>query len=351
MRSLFIATIIALALLACAEGVLRGYFALTERQTTGNKLPSAALRQDYLHDDPVLGYALNPGRYRQGITINSLGLRGPELSTIPMSGTTRIVCIGDSTTFGLGGAGCTYPAQMQAILDAQAPGKFESINAGVEGYSTLHVTRMIAKKITTLSPDIILLYVGWNDIYVPLHIAGKRPPAETPLQRLYLARLARRLALLDLPRWLAHFRTGGPDSAHSFSPGLAQEYKTRLAGLVAAALATTAKTVLVTLPNVFENGVTPKALAVAHYPYWAYGDPHKLRASILAFNNLIRETGRATQTPVLDLAQAVAALDEGGVPLFFDTLHPTCKGQEVLARLLLENLVRMNLLPKRHPEQ
>lgn len=63
--------------------------------------------------DPVLGWRNQPGRWRFGATqvdgrwipshyeVNRLGFRGPEISSRKPRGTTRIICMGDSGTFGV----------------------------------------------------------------------------------------------------------------------------------------------------------------------------------------------------------------------------------------------------------
>lgn len=85
----------------------------------------------------MLGYALTPGYDYNGIRVNKLGFRGPEITAERSPGSLRIVAMGDSTTFGLYGHDCPYPAQLQQGLDAMLPErKIEVVNAGVEGYSS-----------------------------------------------------------------------------------------------------------------------------------------------------------------------------------------------------------------------
>ena len=79
--------------------------------------------------DPVLGYVMAPGG-----DINTRGMRGAEVADAPAAGTTRLVMIGDSFTFGQGVADAdTQPQQLERAL---GPG-YEVVNMGVSGYNTV----------------------------------------------------------------------------------------------------------------------------------------------------------------------------------------------------------------------
>lgn len=88
--------------------------------------------------DPELGWVSIPGARIAdlygpglGVTINSQGFRGPaELPREVPSGKVRVVCSGDSFTFGFGVAdGDTWPARL-ADLDP----RLETVNMGQPGY-------------------------------------------------------------------------------------------------------------------------------------------------------------------------------------------------------------------------
>ena len=51
--------------------------------------------------DPILGWANLPGFQNNHFRINSEGFRGEEVSKIKPPGVKRIICIGDSGTFGV----------------------------------------------------------------------------------------------------------------------------------------------------------------------------------------------------------------------------------------------------------
>jgi lysophospholipase L1-like esterase len=98
------------------------------------------------------------------VTINSIGLRGPEPETPRIAGHPRVLAIGDSTTFGLGVHDHeTYVAQLQSRLRSLHPGA-EAINAGISGYNLTLETGLLAHLAPTIDPDVVLVGVFWNDL-------------------------------------------------------------------------------------------------------------------------------------------------------------------------------------------
>lgn len=79
----------------------------------------------------------------------------------------RILCIGDSSTYGLGASDInefSYPAQLQKILNEKIHGqKFEVINLGIPGINSSQVLNRFRKNVTEYNPDIVIAMVGIND--------------------------------------------------------------------------------------------------------------------------------------------------------------------------------------------
>ncbi len=97
-----------------------------------------------------------------GITTNSLGLRSPEVT--PKAGRIRVLCIGDSTTFGDDVRDAeSWPWQLQAMLDERAPGRFDVVNAGVPGWSSVQGLWYLEQEGLDLAPDIVIVTFGHND--------------------------------------------------------------------------------------------------------------------------------------------------------------------------------------------
>ncbi|MFO0982934.1 MAG: GDSL-type esterase/lipase family protein [Planctomycetota bacterium] len=78
------------------------------------------------------------------------------------AGIRRIVCLGDSCTFGLRVAnGDTYAAKLARALGAG----YEVWNLGVPGYTSVHGVRQL-DYVATLAPDVVVLAFGFNDSYL-----------------------------------------------------------------------------------------------------------------------------------------------------------------------------------------
>jgi lysophospholipase L1-like esterase len=78
------------------------------------------------------------------------------------AGTFRIVVLGESSVQGLGlQPGQTLPDQLGAALAGRGT-PIEVINAGVAGYNSLQIRRMLPE-LWRLSPDLFVLYAGHND--------------------------------------------------------------------------------------------------------------------------------------------------------------------------------------------
>jgi lysophospholipase L1-like esterase len=95
------------------------------------------------------------------VTINSVGLRGVEVA-IPKAATKRrMLCFGDSITFGYGvGDDETYAFHLGRAL---TPRGIEIVNCGVTGYSSYQALHLLRRVATRLEGDMALFLIGWND--------------------------------------------------------------------------------------------------------------------------------------------------------------------------------------------
>ena len=125
----------------------------------------------WLIDDPIVGQRNRPGFTDPslGIAINALGLRGPEVTVAKPAGTVRVLCLGDSTTFGVWRNDVfeirfdtSYPAELAQLLQARGV-RAEVLNAGVMGYTTAHALRLLLTELRSLAPDVVTVRLGNND--------------------------------------------------------------------------------------------------------------------------------------------------------------------------------------------
>ena len=133
--------------------------------------------------DQDLFYRLRPGTaldYRVGETfpdwwnqdaplihlaINSDGYRGPLVPRPKSLGEFRVICLGDSITFGSDvDEKMTYPAQLQRVLEQKYLGrKISVLNAGVPGYTSRQGLFLFKSKLMEYQPDAVIWGFGFND--------------------------------------------------------------------------------------------------------------------------------------------------------------------------------------------
>ncbi len=124
----------------------------------------------HAHSDAQLGYGLTPGHqgrsYNTRVEINEHGFRQPAFAIERPSRVYRVVCVGDSFTFGMGvQQEDSWPAHLEARL-SPPPGyeRVEVINAGVPGYNLHQYVRQIELKILALAPHLIIMGLVENDL-------------------------------------------------------------------------------------------------------------------------------------------------------------------------------------------
>jgi lysophospholipase L1-like esterase len=160
------------------------------------RLVGADLSYPWIGYHPILGWVNRPGTWATGFLINALGFRGPETSPRKPSGWLRIVCLGDSRTFGLWADGAAfrydndYPAALESLLHERGEhGAVEVINAGVIGYTSAQGLAQLQTQLLLLHPDIITVAFGFNDHSLAWNTALAAREPHNPLARelFYLA--------------------------------------------------------------------------------------------------------------------------------------------------------------------
>ncbi len=90
--------------------------------------------------------------------INSIGLRNREISVKKEDGTYRILCFGDSWTFGLGvNIENSYPMQLEKYLHSQGYSNVEVVNCGKIGEYTTTYKKYMSKAVPLLKPDLVIV--------------------------------------------------------------------------------------------------------------------------------------------------------------------------------------------------
>ncbi len=99
------------------------------------------------------------------ISLNSEGFREREFPAGKPSTVFRIVCLGDSWTFGTNvGHKESYPQTLGSLLKQEFPGRdIEVLNLGVLGYSSFQGLELLRKRWPNLTPDAVLIGFAMND--------------------------------------------------------------------------------------------------------------------------------------------------------------------------------------------
>jgi lysophospholipase L1-like esterase len=305
-------------------------------------------------------FVLVPGVYpRIGappIEVNPRGFVGPEFVEPRPPGVKRIVALGDSCTFGQGTGFETYPAQLSLRLNGgDGVQRYQVINAGIEGMNSELALRRLVSKVTPLKPDIVTVYLAWNDL-MKFDPAGQ---VERPglgiiarvMDRLWLIKGMRKLVFYHLRPAVSAPRTGPTSRTGAFANYRPAQFERNLRSIIAATRAAEARVVLMTVPSVISDDMTLEDLRRANvvFPYYAsayaVGDFVDLVAS---YNRSIRAIARSEEVLLVDLAKEIDGRPERR-SLFLDTMHPNQRGRELIAEVLARDLRGSGLLERSAP--
>ena len=301
-------------------------------------------RLSIFEGDPLLCWRLRPGLRdvvwdQTPVTTNAAGLRYPRDVGAKAPGTFRILCVGDSVTFGVrvplvflkrpndrDPAWRPYPARLEDALRAANPGRtIEALPLAVPGSSTHQGLAWLARDLGAYSPDLVLLQFGWND--TSLRSAADEEAMPTArAQVLARALVSRSQALMRA--WRLWHRPGS------------------------AVLASPASVPRVPLPRFVENHLRMAALARANGAAVAvvgpvFRDPveHPDEAArVRAYRAALRGAMAERGIPYVEVPELTEDGWPGNEKLFLEHIHPNHAGHRVLARALLAFLSHRRLL-------
>lgn len=170
-RKLAMGLVVAVLALFSLELLLR----VVARQVGYATIPDEQVRQHVAQGsmkyDPELGWtwAQVP---QTGLGINSHAFRYAEISPEKEPGSWRAFSFGDSQTYGAGvAADQSYTTFAERSLSTRTDKKIQMINAGISGYGSLQVLRLIRTKVLAWKPDLLVVdcrtYDSPRDTLVP----------------------------------------------------------------------------------------------------------------------------------------------------------------------------------------
>lgn len=108
--------------------------------------------------------------YKNPLNINNFGHFGDNF--LPKDkNKIRVMCLGASTTannISDGKKDYTYPKMLEEYLNENSDKKFEVLNCGVGGWTSIDIFINFVLNLIKLSPDYIILYHGHNDLHLYL---------------------------------------------------------------------------------------------------------------------------------------------------------------------------------------
>lgn len=145
------------------EGLLRLY--LTSQGLTPTCYAASVLM---FQPHPVNGFELSPGfRLRSrvlSVSINAVGLRGAEVTPDKPPGTQRVALLGESAAFGyfVSDDECAAALVQERLRERGLA--VEVLNGAVPSYDLRQLLVRYQERIRPLQPDVVVLYLGWNDL-------------------------------------------------------------------------------------------------------------------------------------------------------------------------------------------
>ncbi len=154
------------------------------------------------------------------ISINSRGFRGPEIAE-PKGRAYRIVCLGESTTFGFTFRknDRPWPELLQEMIRDRLKTRrpVEVVNAGIPGWTLAGNLNRLYPEILPLRPDLLISYHGFNGFGM---IDNNLPPVIGPPPPSYPQRPLRWLAELEYRHNLREFIRKNREPARHPAPPL-----------------------------------------------------------------------------------------------------------------------------------
>ncbi|MBI3087382.1 MAG: hypothetical protein HYY91_00625 [Candidatus Omnitrophica bacterium] len=176
---------------------MRGVTIHTHNWQTTLRIPHPYLNWTWKPNSVARVDLRHPKVYRY----NAAGLRGRPFEPVKPAGVFRVICLGESSTWGdyaLSGEEMTWPAQLERMLQEAYPGRrIEVINAGLPSWMTYENLFHLNTRLLGYEPDLLLVYEMVND----LGLIGVLSPEQD------VGALRRHLIGHPVHRWLCHSAT------------------------------------------------------------------------------------------------------------------------------------------------
>jgi lysophospholipase L1-like esterase len=282
---------------------------------------------EFGYPEPELLFELEPDaelfwKLPPGPGVNRLGFFGPDPAVPKPAGAVRWLMLGDSC------AQLGQPASWPDLAARELAGDFpglELVNLSMSGYSS-HQGRVLAERhAAELDPDFVAVGYGWNDHWLAHGATDADKRVDPCAERLY-----RRFALLQATRCFAVSRGWrAEDSGPLAQPRVPSEgYRENLARIVATCRGTGARVVLLTIPSAYERIGVPGYVAERGFA----SSSEEAVARHREYNDIVRETARASGADLLDLAAELEGRPDVAGAFAEDGIHFSEDGRAAVAK-------------------
>jgi lysophospholipase L1-like esterase len=316
--------------------------ALVEAQHTESNFVDRR-RVTIFEGDPLLFWRLKPNLSNvvwdfTPVSTNSQGLRHDGDIGRKQPGTLRVVCLGDSVTFGYrvpvvwperpadyNGDWQPYPQLLERALRAANPGRnVEVIALAVPGYTSYQGLAWLRRDIDRLEPDVVTACFGWNDV-------GLRAVSDRELMPddfwhvAYRSLVSRSQALSHFTLWVQRRRASQSKPKVTVTPRVPkEEFAANMVEIARLAEQHGARAVIV--GTVYRDAATNPGEA----------------AQVKAHRDALRAAANSHGVPYLEIPELTESANSQN--LFGELIHPNHEGHRLMALSLLKFFAAYNTL-------
>jgi len=292
---------------------------------------------------------------RHGGSLNSQGFQGPELARDRGANEVRIAVLGGSAAYN-GGATNSIAGHLEKILSGRYPDKnIRVINFGRPSYVSMQELILLQRNVLALSPDLIIVYDGFNDIWIPYALEPVGFPflysnlkARVERNRFFnfdvmLKYIASKSALFN---YLLTARQKDPSRQKSLDiDELIVEYKRNLNQMCVLARANKSGIILSTQPHIGSKNIKSAKETSIEKSYLNETDVKNMQAFFGKLAGTAREVADRNGSHYVNVLDV---FENMGEDIFTDLVHVKLDiGNPIIARRLADEIVRRNILFKR----
>lgn len=279
---------------------------------------------------------------------NDEGIRYPGSIGKKSKGSTRILCMGDSVTFGyrvpqtspetpldFEEGSVPYAIHMEQLLNEGLEQKaYQAIPLAIPGYSSHHGKIWLRRDIGKYDPDIVTILFGFNDIYpMPVEDKDSVPTGKFMIFQRWL--MMRSQAMIYISRWIEAKRQSSQESSEPppaksgiLKPRVSEkDYVANIMEMTRIAQDHGAKVVI----------ISPVYRDRLHHP--------DVSIQFMEYARSLRSAAVAANVPYLELNDVDMTAWPRNGPLFSEVIHPLYPGHVLMANELIYFMRSEKILP------